>query len=206
MILDNLKKWITSNYDKLDGSNIHKLLKFISDELEEIKLTFKTIEEWENLDNAEGNGLDLYGENIMQYRGQADDTVYRALIRSKVARDSSEGDYNNILEILSLLLNADVSEISIDEGVLLNYQTVRNVTVPIDKMIALGLTSLQLGRIIAQVIAAGIGVEEIIFFGTFEYVDELSNDVNLGYADAGMANGGTLGAIYEPLNDPDLPI
>jgi hypothetical protein len=206
LILQDLKKWITSNYDKIDGSNIHKVLKFISDEFEEVKETFKTIEDWENLNNAEGNALNLYGENILQFRGQATDAVYRALIRSKVSRDSSTGDYNTILEVLSMLLNAEVTEFSIDEGVLPEYQTVRNVTVPIEKMIELGLTSTQLGRIIAQIVAAGVGVEEIIFFGTFEYVDELSNDLDLGYSDVDMVNGGTLGAIYEPLNDPDLPI
>ena len=206
MILDDLKKWLTSNYEKSVLSKVSKVLSFISGELGEVKEVYETIEAWENLDNAQGVALDTWGENVLQYRGQAEDDVYRALIRSKVARDRSTGDYNSLLEIMSLLLNIDKTEIIIEEGVLTNFQTVKTVQVPFDALQETGLTSSQLGRIIARIVAAGIGVEEIVFYGTFEFVDSLENIESLGYADVDMTQGGTLGAIYEPSNDPDLPI
>jgi hypothetical protein len=206
MILDDLKAWLTSNYEKSVLSKVSKVLSFISEELGEVKEVYETIEAWEDLDNAQGVALDTWGENVLQYRGQAEDDVYRALIRSKVARDRSTGDYNSLLEIMSLLLNIEKSEIIIEEGTLPNYQTVRNIQLPFVALQETGLTSSQLGRIIARIVAAGIGVEEIIFFGTFEFVDTLETDLSLGYSDVSMTQGGTLGALYEPSNDPDLPI
>ena len=63
-----------------------------------------------------------------------------------------------------------------------------------------------MGRISAQLTAAGVGLESIEFYGSFEYRDTLTNDLDLGYSDVDMIQGGTLGGIYEPENDPDFPI
>ena len=205
MIFDDIKKSITSNYEKGLESNIGKFIKVFSDELEEIKTTLITVEEWENLDNAEGEVLDLYGKNVLQFRGQATDEVYRALIRSKVSRDRSTADYNTLIEILSALVGVPYEQIRIENGTHPLYQTVSIIELPIEALNNLGLTANQFGRILAKIIAGGIGLESAVFAGTFVFVDVLSTGVD-GYGDVGMTTGGTLGAVYQPENDPDLPI
>jgi hypothetical protein len=81
------------------------------------------------------------------------------------------------------------------------------IQIPLTTLAEIGMTIDQLGRIVAKLTAAGIGVKYVEFFGTFEYIgDTLGFDLDTGYADDDMINGGTLGDLYEPENDPDFPL
>ena len=46
---------------------------------------FTTIEDFRELDNANGEVLDSIGAQYNQLRGEADDSFYRIMIRSKMA-------------------------------------------------------------------------------------------------------------------------
>lgn len=198
-ILDRL----TDNYRKDSGSNVYKLMNIVSDELSEIKETFKTIEQWRDIDKAEGDVLDMIGSNVLQYRGQVTDDVYRVLIKSKIARNRSDGTLNYIIDILSVALDVPPSEIRISE----NYPAKISVLeIPIEKLNEIGMTSTQLGRVVAKLIAAGIGLDSIEFFGTFEIGDTLITDLETGFGDIEMTVGGTLGAVYSPESDPEFPV
>ena len=182
-------------------------MQIVSEELDDIKLVYKRIEDWHDLNQAEGVALDNIGQDLLQFRGEVNDDVYRVLIASRIARNKATGTYNNMIEVLSLALNVSPSEIVIEEGIAGEPQTITLIQIPLTTLAEIGMTIDQLGRIVAKLTAAGIGVKYIEFFGTFEYgPDTLENDINIGFADDDMINGGTLGDLYEPETDPDFPL
>lgn len=180
-------------------------MKIIGEELDDVKIVYKTIEEWRDVDNAEGIALDNIGKNLMQFRGQTSDEIYRILIKSKVARNRATGTLNNMLEVLSLALDVDPSEIVIEQGVG-KHHSISIMQVPLGRLAEVGLSITAFGLIVAKLVAGGVKVETIEFFGTFQYVEELENDIELGYADINMENGGTLGDLFQPETDPNFPL
>ncbi|MCZ2396122.1 MAG: hypothetical protein LC100_06210 [Chitinophagales bacterium] len=203
-ILEDIKKRLTQNYK---STNIYKLMQIVSEELDDIKIVYKRIEDWQDLQQAEGVALDKIGQDLLQFRGEVNDEVYRVLIASRIARNKATGTYNNMIEVLSLALNVEPSEIVIEEGIAGEPQTITLIQIPLTTLAEIGMTINQLGRIVAKLTAAGIGVKYVEFFGTFEYIgDTLGFDLDTGYADENMVNGGTLGDLYQPENDPDFPL
>lgn len=201
-----IKKWLTSNYNKSPLSNVSKVSKIISDELEELKILYNTIETYNDVDIAEGKALDDIGSNIKQFRGEVRDEIYRALIKSKIARNKADGTLNNLLDVLSLALEVDKSTIKLKEGLNPLFASIEILEVPVDVLSQIGMSVSQLGRIINTMIAAGIRLESVVFEGTFAYVDELTTDIDLGYSDVNMTRGGTLGDIYQPAKDDNFPL
>jgi len=182
-------------------------MQIVSEELDDIQIMYRRIEDWQDLEQAEGVALDNIGQDLMQFRGEVSDDIYRVLIASRIARNKATGTYNNMIEVLSLALNVDPSEIVIEEGIAGEPQTITLIQIPLTTLAEIGMTIGQLGRIVARLTAAGIGVKFVEFFGTFEYVgDSLGFDLDTGYADENMVNGGTLGDLYQPDNDPNFPI
>lgn len=182
-------------------------MQIVSEELDDIKIVYKRIEDWQDLQQAEGVALDKIGQDLLQFRGEVNDEVYRVLIASRIARNKATGTYNNMIEVLSLALNVEPSEIVIEEGIAGEPQTITLIQIPLTTLAEIGMTINQLGRIVAKLTAAGIGVKYVEFFGTFEYIgDTLGFDLDTGYADENMVNGGTLGDLYQPENDPDFPL
>lgn len=203
--LDNLLKSLTSNYEKV-GSNVRKMMEMIAGELDEVDLTFRTIEEWRDMDNAEGAVLDALGENHGQLRGELEDDTYRVVIKARIARNKALGSINSIVEILAFALGVGESEIIIDEGPQYEPQYVSVVSVPFARLEELGITSNQLGRLISRLIAAGIGLDSVVFYGTMELTEVgAPDDTSLGLSDISMTDGGTLGALYQPSTDPNFP-
>ena len=182
-------------------------MQIVSEELDDIKIVYKRIEDWQDLQQAEGIALDNIGQDLLQFRGEVNDDVYRVLILSRIARNKATGTYNNMIEVLSLALGVEPTEIVIEEGLQGEPQTITLIQIPLDTLAAIGMTTNQLGRLVAKLTAAGIGLEAVEFFGTFEYVgDTLENDINTGFADDDMINGGTVGDLYQPATDPDFPL
>lgn len=201
-----IKDYLTSNYSKSPLSNVSKISKIVTDEIQELKDLFIKIELYNDVDNAEGKGLDDLGANIRQYRGEVSDELYRVLIKSKIARNNANGTLNNILDVLALSLNVDKNTIKLTEGTNPNYYSINITQVPITALNETGMSVIQLGRLIKTMIGAGITLESVAFSGTFEYVDELVNDISLGYSDVDMTNGGTLGDVYQSANDNNFPL
>lgn len=182
-------------------------MQIVSEELDDIKIVYKRIEDWRDLQQAEGVALDKIGQDLLQFRGEVNDEVYRVLIASRIARDKATGTYNNMIEVLSLALNVDPTEIVIEEGIAGEPQTITLIQIPLGTLIQIGMTIGQLGKIVAKLTAAGIGVKYIEFYGTFRYgPDTLIQDSETGYGDVDMTTGGRLGDLYQPSSDPDFPL
>ena len=199
-------------FAKYPSSNLSKLISIFSDELIVLENTNKQIMLWREIDNAKGNALDLIGENVIQNRGVATDEVYRILLKSKIARNLSDGTINTIIKVISIALSTDPSTIKIvekwndaDEP---EPAAIKLIELPLTKINEAGLDPLNFIRIIQRTVAAGVKVGVIELSGTFEFGDETNVIDNLkGFGDVNNESiGGYLGAVYTPANDQELPI
>lgn len=204
---------LTDNYNKDPKGNIGKLFKIITDELMEIQSTFKKINDWRDVDNAEGFGLDRIGFNVRQFRGMAPDEIYRVLIKSRIARNRSDGSINTIIRVLSMALDTDPSELKIVEGYTDPMEpepaSIKVMELPIKRILDIGMTAEQFARMAAKTTAAGVGVKEIQMYGTFQLSimpAELEVDPDTGFSDIDMQQGGELGMIYQPADDIEFPL
>lgn len=199
-------------FAKHPSSNLSKLISIFSDELMELQRTNKSILEWRDIDKARGKALDLIGENVSQSRGKATDEVYRILLKSKIARNLSDGSINTIIQVISIALSTEPSTIKIVEkwndidGP--EPAAIKLIELPLTKINEAGLDPLNFIRIIQRTVAAGVKVGTIELSGTFEFGDETNAiDIVKGFGDINDESiGGYLGAIYTPNTDNELPI
>ncbi|MFA7468897.1 MAG: hypothetical protein WCY82_11640, partial [Desulfotomaculaceae bacterium] len=78
-------------FNKAKDGNIGKLFYVMAEEMFALKETFRRIDDWRDVDEAQGTTLDLIGGNVDQVRGQLIDETYRILIKSKIIRNMSDG-------------------------------------------------------------------------------------------------------------------
>lgn len=95
---------LTDNYSKDENSNIGKLFKIIGRQLEELDSTFRNVKNWRDIDQAQGKVLDRAGHNVLEYRGDKDDELYRDYIKIKIISNLSKGDIETINTVAEFLL------------------------------------------------------------------------------------------------------
>ncbi|MEB2275858.1 hypothetical protein LAV82_17750 [Bacillus sp. ILBB4] len=207
-----IKDWFSKLSDafvKSENSNLGKIFSLLDDEINQLKETFTRIEEWRDLNNAQGKNLDLIGNDVGQKRGKTTDAVYRSLIKSKIARDRSDGTFNKVIEVLAQTLNCDPNEFqlrSADEPAAV-YMT----NAPIDTIYAAGLTPYTFTNIVQSTVSAGVQVQSVQMDGTFELssVEEFTLNPNgpngLSSIDT-PTEGGTLGAYIVPDKETSVPL
>ncbi|PDO11566.1 MAG: hypothetical protein BLM47_00040 [Candidatus Reconcilbacillus cellulovorans] len=209
-VQDMLRR-LTDVFRKDPDSNIGKLMAIFAEQLQKLEQTVQRVEEWRDIDKAEGTTLDRIGENVGQPRGVATDEIYRILIKSKIARNLSKGDINTIITVLATALNTDPSEIRIvemyNDPIAPEPATISIIQLPLKRINEVGMDPTQFARIVQRTVAAGVRVGVIELVGTFEY-GSIGDppDPERGFADINQTFGGTLGAAYSPGNVPDLPI
>lgn len=201
----NHVKNLPDAYCKTPESNNAKLLEIEKSAVEKLRETLDAVYASLDLENAKGKTLDLYGEMVGQERGRATDTQYRILIKSRIARNFANGDYNSIVNLICLIFGCKGSEISFVE-------TEKPCTVRIDALPFGALNNLAIDvntalQIIRECIPAGVAIESISLTGTFEFSGgtELVYDEAAGFADEAQTIGGYLGAVFEE-NAPALPV
>lgn len=206
-----VKKFV-DYFDKSPDSNISKLMSIFADEVQAVKATNDRIRQWRDIDDAEGIGLDLIGQNVNQPRGVATDEVYRILLKSKIARNLSDGTIDTIIQVLAVALSVEPKLIKIrekwndpDEP---EPAAIKVIELPLGKLNEAGLDPANFARIVRRTVAAGVKVGLIELSGTFEFGD-VSNSIDnkKGFGDINDANiGGYFGAVYTPPQDNELPI
>ncbi|MET3943187.1 hypothetical protein ABIC22_005999 [Paenibacillus sp. PvP094] len=208
----DLIKKLTDVFTKNPDSNIGKLLRIVSEPMNELKQDFEKIETWRDIDEAKGTTLDLIGGNVGQKRGAASDEVYRIMIKSKIARNLSKGDVNTIIRVIALAVGANYSDIKIQQKFYdpLDPEpaAISLMRLPLEKLASSGIELSQFVQIISKTVAAGVSVQSIELEGTFE-VGSLpeSYDPNTGFGDINDESiGGKLGAVYEAGTSTELPI
>lgn len=208
----SIVKRFADYFDKSPDSNISKLMSIFATEAQEVKATNDRIRHWRNIDNAEGVGLDLIGQNVNQPRGVANDEVYRILLKSKIARNLSDGTIDTIIQVLSIALSVEPKLIKIkekwDDPEEPEPAAIRVIELPLTKLNEAGLDPTNFVRIVQQTVAAGVKVGVIELTGTFEFGDITNSiDTNKGLGDINDEGiGGYFGAVYTPSQDNELPI
>ncbi|GGA30996.1 DUF2612 domain-containing protein [Psychrobacillus lasiicapitis] len=198
-------------FAKHPTSNLSKLISIFSDELQVLQKTNETILEWRDIDKAQGKALDLVGENVNQPRGKASDEVYRILLKSKIARNMSDGSINAIIHVISIALSTDPSAIKIvekwndfDDP---EPAAIKVIELPLKTMNKAGLDPTNFTRIVQCTVAAGIKVGVIELSGTFEFGTTAMEVDNLkGFGNINGTVGGYLGAVLIPSTFEQLPI
>ena len=209
--LDRMLLRLTDAYSKETNSNVGKLLALAAEQIDDLRGSVEKTGTWRDIDEAEGETLDRIGYNVQQWRGQANDDIYRILIKSKVARNRSDGSVNTIIEVLAITLDVEYDQIQVRE---LWDDTVDPepaaifVDVPAEPLNEIGFSITQFGRLVNRIVAAGVRAS-VLFQGTFQFsssIDSSEMDTDTGFADLAQTQGGQLGEIYDPEDDPDLPI
>jgi hypothetical protein len=119
-----------------------------------------------DLETASGSTLDMYGEIVNQKRGGLSDKAFRAMIKYKIAKYLSQGDYNTIMSLMKFLLNSeDGGFVMTDAG----NASVAITKLPLTTMIDAGFTSHQVIQLIEEFLPAGVGINRLNFEGTFAF-------------------------------------
>ncbi|SFL09830.1 hypothetical protein SAMN03159341_103197 [Paenibacillus sp. 1_12] len=208
----DMLRLLTDNYNKSPRGNIGKLLSIVNDQLNDLLQTLDTMEKWRDIDLAEGTTLDGIGQNVGQPRGAASDQVYRILIKTKIARNLSRGDMNTVIRVIAMAVKADYSEIEIQEKYTDAFDpepaAISLLRLPLSRISDSEIDLRQFARIIQRTVAAGVRVDAVELQGTFSFAsgDDVELDTAVGFAGVDQTTGGTLGAVFTPSVETDLPI
>lgn len=199
----------TDYFRKDQESNLYKLIKLFADELTLLKKTNELMLEWRDIDKARGKTLNLIGSNLNQPRGVANDEVYRILLKSKIARNLSDGTVDTIINVIATTLSANREEIKLVEsweGGDVSKPSIRIMQLPLTTLISSGMNQLDFIRIVQKTVASGVQVEQIELEGTLKLSDDYIDDVfglSFAYNDG---TGGTLSELYSTASINQLPI
>lgn len=206
----DLLRLLPDTFTKEVPSNIHEIIKIACQIDSDIKATLNKTVTWRNIEEAKGSTLDMIGKSVGQKRGKVSDEVYRVLIRARIARNSSDGTINSMLNALALSLNTTPDKIRIkalyNEG---QPASIMIDGIPIDELNRTGLTANEFGYLAQTIAAAGVKVTSIDLSGTFQLSSQpgtLENSLDFGLAPLDQSTGGTLGAVFDPNSQGDLPI
>jgi hypothetical protein len=201
-VLDMLRR-LTDNYNKNPQSTIGKLLSILNEQINDLLQTLDTMEQWRDIDLAQGTTLDGIGNNVAQPRGAASDRVYRILIKTKIARNLSRGDMNTVIRVIALAVNAEYSEIEIQEKFTDPLEpepaAISLLRLPLSRISDSEIDLRQFARIIQRTVAAGVRVDAVELQGTFSFAsgDGIELDATVGFADIDQTTGGAL-ALCSP--------
>lgn len=195
---------------KQPAGTLYKVMSVLADEFSLIEQTLATIIAYRDIDKARGMTLDLIGQNINQKRGKATDEVYRILLKSKIARNLSDGTVNTIIDVISLSLSTKPSDVKILESWEVNPNakpSIELMKLPITKLLESGIDQENFVAIIQKTVAGGVEVKQVELEGTFELGDDYTDDLARGMTNTMEDDyGGILGEIYGSSKNEKLPI
>lgn len=204
---------LTESYTKNPNSNVGKLILLVSGQIEDLDETLKKVETWRDINQAEGETLDLIAANVGQLRGLATDEVLRILIRARVARNVSDGTMDGVINSLAVTLNTTPDKFGIKElyndSLTPEPAAIVITGLPIEVINQSGMSAVQFGKITQRVVASGVRVAAIDLSGTFSFssqYDVSETDMATGFAPTTQATGGTLSGSFDPDDEIVLPI
>jgi hypothetical protein len=196
--------------EALKKPNFSSLFTIINDQVQDLNDTLDTMEQWMDIDKAEGVVLDEIGSDVNQYRGQATDEIYRMMIRGKKARSSSDGTINSMIESLSKTLNCDPSQMQILSSIEAGEGEPAAIVIkkiPIITLNQVGMSANQFMQFVEQVVPGDARVSHVNLDGTFRFssmLNEVENSPD-GLSSDG-SDGGTLSGVLVTATDIQLPI
>ena len=204
---DNLAKNLPDCYKKSEQSNNYKILEIERYANTELRDCLNEIDNILDIENAKGSVLDAYGERFGQMRGKATDEQYRMMIKAKIVRSLSRGNYRDIVDALGITFCCGKNDLLIVES----SEVPMRVTIekaPLQQIIKAGLKAEQAKQIIESILPIGVSLESATFNGTFEFGEnegEYSEDAGFGETTDGEI-GGYLGWFSSDKYTDYLPI
>ncbi|GKV70292.1 hypothetical protein NCCP2716_27900 [Sporosarcina sp. NCCP-2716] len=209
-MLKDMLSMLTSALSQKPQSNIGKLFAVFALQHDEVLQTLRKMEEWVDVDKAEGKELNELGADIEQPRGLATDAQYRMMIKSKRIRAKSDGTYNAIIDAMAKTLNCRPSDMRLTSDRALGGTEPLALVVeklPLAVMNNAGLTQSQLIALIERVAPGDVRVASANLEGTFEFGSiAMEADSEKGFGNVEGTIGGYLGAAYAPSGNQELPI
>lgn len=205
----NLVRKLPDCYKKEAESNNNKLLSLNEELISEFKKNIVEIDKSLDLSQAGGKTLDLYGAMYEQLRGGFDDTRYRYLILTKIARNMVGADYKSVLNHIVTMFNCNQGDISLEDVEISESGdcTVKLTKMPIYVLVKAGFTSTQAINMIEMLLPVCINLEASEFEGTFEFSSVANEyDEDAGFADDAQTIGGYLGLLAGEDEEIPLPI
>lgn len=111
--LDDLLNELPISLAYEEGTNNAKLLSLYADGMEETLMLLQKINDWRDIDNAEGQALEMIGEDRGVYRNGADDQFYRFEIKTKQLQRITDGTYNSLIKLVCDSLDANYSDVNV---------------------------------------------------------------------------------------------
>lgn len=203
---EEYQKNLPDYYQKSEDSNNYKILSVERYAVADFKHDICDIFETLDLTKAKGKTLDLYGDIVNQPRGPATDDQYILMIRSKIMRNLSGGDYQSVVAAICNTFSCEPSQVFIQEKK--TPCTVELVVLPLSVINRAGLTTRQTIQLIKQLLPVGVSLESVLFEGTFCFSDrEDERDDLAGFCDESLGiEGGFFGVTYGEDDEPILPI
>jgi len=102
-----IEKWIDrlpDHYRKDAQGNVYKFLKIFADKAQEAEDALQTIQDWFDIDQAQGLTLDRIGKDVGQPRFGLNDEDYRKKIKIKIRSNLSGGEIDTLNEISTVLM------------------------------------------------------------------------------------------------------
>lgn len=213
---DNLAKNLPDVYKKDSSSNNFKILEIERLENNGSRALLNEISNILDINNATGSTLDMYGEEYGQPRGKATDAQYRLMIKSKIVRSMSSGNYKDIIDALCYTFNCSKDEVLLVE---ISPLTVELQNLKLDAIQNAGFETSQIYQLVKSLMPVGVTLQPITLEGTFEFgsgvivdgkIEESENDYDeeKGFAisEQDQSVGGYLGAVQGSETSTELPI
>ena len=194
----DLVKKLPDCYEKKAEGNNNKLLSLSKNLTDQFKKTLKDLEDSLDLNLAYGKTLDLYGTMYEQNRGGFEDTRYRYLILTKVARNMVGANYQSVLEHMAKMFNCNQEDIALDD---IGNCTVKLTKMPIEVLLGAGFTSKQAVVMTESLLPLTINLVADVFEGTFEF-SAIDND----FSEESGFDYGTLSMLFGEDEDIPLPV
>lgn len=197
---DNLANNLPDSFQKGKDSNNYKILSIVHQMGEMFRENIAEIIKSRDISQATGKTLDYYGDFVGVNRDGATDEQYRALIRSKIARNTCDGTDTSILEALAFTFDCHPTFINfVENNNYGSYATVTATQIPIDEITKAGLTIEQVYQILLDVMPAGVHLDRVNYRGSFVLsAGEGQSAYGKGLSTAeGTNDGGTLGYILD---------
>jgi hypothetical protein len=204
-ILVDLVSRLPDVYNKDAASNITKFIHVVAaKELQELENASCDVERAKDVDWSFGHNLDKIGENLNQKRGALGDALYRILLKTRIARNLSQGDINSLIRTIAAAMQANFEAVRIKEGWNSDLLEPAAIDINVDyaALGASGMSYDQFGAWINSMVAAGVRAN-VMYKGTFAFSSQAGVPET---SDTQGFNAGTLGAFYDPGSSATLPL
>ena len=202
MLISNYINALPDAYKKEPENNTYKLLLLEQLFVNDLRDDLQALDDVLDIHNATGKTLDLYGDMYKQGRGSLSDEQYRYTILQRVTRNLAQGDYNSIVNALSVAFGVPATQIKFVDAE--NPAEVEMQNIPYSVLLDAGITAGQFQSILLNVLPAGVSLAPLNLEGTFEFGGtEMTYDEEKGMGNIEQTIGGYFG--YLITDDIEIP-